>query len=360
MSAPVKIAIAGIGRMGSIHLQHALELQRETRRCVVTAIVEPDAARVARLHEVLDFDVPVLASVEDLVHAGAAEATFLVTPTKLHREHAETLLAAGQRVLLEKPLTGDAASDRELSARLDRDHPDGVMLAFQRRFDPALEYARDLMKSGLVGRVFKICSALEDSGPPPDGYNSPGILSDMAIHNVDEVNWFAGATPRSALAIGARLFGHRISTCEEDFDDAMLCVWFGNDLMGQIQVSRNHVSGYRNETVIYGEKGQIHVGRFEQKAQEVVVESYGPRGKQQPLDSRTFAMRAYNRPVPEFADRFGPAYKAELAAFVECCRNGKPFPTTHRDAAAAQEAIAAGMRAVFTEAQAARCGTAEG
>jgi myo-inositol 2-dehydrogenase/D-chiro-inositol 1-dehydrogenase len=58
-------------------------------------------------------------------------------------------------------------------------------------------------------------------------------------------------------------------------------------------------------------------------------------------------MRDYGRPLAEFVDRFGPAYKAELAAFVECCRNGSPFPSTHRDGLRAQEVIAAGMQAVI-------------
>ena len=34
-------------------------------------------------------------------------------------------------------------------------------------------------------------------------------------------------------------------------------------------------------------------------------------------------MRDYGRPVPEFVDRFGPAYRAELAHFIEQCRRGR-------------------------------------
>ena len=58
-------------------------------------------------------------------------------------------------------------------------------------------------------------------------------------------------------------------------------------------------------------------------------------------------MRDYQRPLPEFVDRFGAAYKAELSAFVECCRAGAPFPATHRDGLRAQEVIAAGMRGML-------------
>jgi predicted dehydrogenase len=67
-------------------------------------------------------------------------------------------------------------------------------------------------------------------------------------------------------------------------------------------------------------------------------------------------MRDYGRPLPEFIDRFGPAYKAELAAFVDCCRDGGPFPTSHRDGVRAQEVISAGMKAIITPDHAATVG----
>jgi predicted dehydrogenase len=57
--------------------------------------------------------------------------------------------------------------------------------------------------------------------------------------------------------------------------------------------------------------------------------------------------------LPEFVDRFGAAYKAELAAFVECCRNGAPFPTSHQDGLRAQQVISAGMQGMYGPAQAA-------
>jgi predicted dehydrogenase len=64
-------------------------------------------------------------------------------------------------------------------------------------------------------------------------------------------------------------------------------------------------------------------------------------------------MRNYGRAVPEFVDRFGPAYKAEIAEFIECCRADRVFPVTHSDALRAQQVIAAGMKALLTEKQAA-------
>jgi myo-inositol 2-dehydrogenase/D-chiro-inositol 1-dehydrogenase len=259
------------------------------------------------------------------------------------------MIQAGQRVFLEKPLTGTLQGDREFAALLEREHPQSLMLGFQRRFDAPTLFAKQLIDQGTIGRVFKIYSALEDSGPAPDGFSSPGILADMAVHNIDEVVWLSGRKPESAMAIGSRIYSHRLTTCDEDFDDALMLLDFGNDqgkgLIAQIQVTRNHVSGYRGETTIYGERGMIRIGSFNQKLLEVTVEAYGTRDTREPIAFRKFEMRRYNQPLPEFIDRYGAAYKEELRVFLECCREGKTFPITHVDGLRAQEIVAGAMSA---------------
>lgn len=333
--------------MGPIHALHAQEIEKETGSCVLSAIVDADIGRARRVAADLGPDIRAFSSIDELLASRASQASVIVTPTDNHREHAAQLVAGGQRVLLEKPLTGTLEGDREFSSELDREHPDALMLAFQRRFDAPLQYAKELMESGLVGRVFKIYSALEDSNPAPDGYRSGGILPDMSVHNVDEILWMTGQMPQAALTIGSRIYSHRLTTSQEDFDDALLCMWFPGELLAQVQVSRNHVSGYRVETILFGEQGQIKVGRFDQKPFDIMVEAYGRRGRKEPLAWRTFPMRDYQRPLPEFIDRFGPAYKAELAAFIECSVAKKKFPTSHRDGVRAQEVISAAMNAVI-------------
>jgi len=343
MSEPIRIAMVGLGRMGSIHGLHLHELAQEGK-CELAAICDADLDRARRFAAETGRKVPLFRTVEELAAAKVCDASVIVTPTDQHRPHAATLIAAGQRVFVEKPLTESLESDLEFAAELDRDHPHALMLAFQRRFDPALQYARELITSGAIGRVFKVYSAMEDSVPAPDGYQSPGILPDMSIHNVDEVLWLTGKMPTAALMIGSNIYSHRLTTCEEDFDDAQLFLWFGDEAMAEIQVGRNHVAGYRTETVIYGEEGEVQVDRFHQKPSEVIVTAYGRRGLTDPIAYRAFAMREYSRPLAEFAGRFGLAYKAELTAFIECCRSGEPFPVTHWDGARAQYVIRAGMR----------------
>jgi myo-inositol 2-dehydrogenase/D-chiro-inositol 1-dehydrogenase len=348
MNQPTKLAVAGLGRMGRIHALHVHELAQETRNCTLAALCDVVPGRAEQIAAGLGADVPIFHSIGELAAAGVADATVIVTPTDQHREHAAALIAKGQRVLVEKPLTGVLETDLEFASELDKFHPQALMLGFQRRFDPPLQYARELIGSGAIGRIFKIHSAMEDSSPAPNGYQSGGILADMSIHNVDEVLWLSGKMPKAALMIGARLYSHRLTTCEEDFDDALLYLWFEHEMVAEIHVGRNHVAGYRTESVIYGEEGVIQVDLFHQNPLEVIVKAYGRRGRSEPIASRTFPMRRYDQSLPEFAERFGLAYKAEVAAFVQCCQSNQPFPVSHRDGVRAQQVIRAGMQSVVS------------
>lgn len=334
--------------MGWVHACNLLELQRETGSCRLRAVVDRDAARLRRFQSELGFAGPMFESVEQYLAADVCRATIVAAPTEHHRPLAMALARAGHRVMLEKPLSGTLEGDLACCAELDRDHPNAVMLALQRRHDAALAHGRSLMRQGVIGRVFKVYSALEDSGPPPDGYQSDGILPDMSVHNVDEILWLAGKMPGRAMAVASVLHNKHVASCKEDFDDAMLFLWFGEELLGQVQVTRNHVSGYRVETAIYGDRGQIQIGRFNQNPREIVVDVFGRRGQAAPAARKVFPGGEGGPDAPEFVDRFGPAYKAEAAAFIQCCLQGTEFATTHSDGLRAQQVIAAGMRAVHT------------
>ncbi|MBM3728834.1 MAG: hypothetical protein FJW40_25830 [Acidobacteria bacterium] len=352
MDQTLALGIVGIGRMGWVHALHLLELGRETGACSLAAVVDRDPRTLERFRGETGYSGPVFESVEAYAAAGVCGASLVISPTEFHQAHAMHLVRAGHRVLMEKPLTGTLAGDLACCAELDRDYPNALMLAFQRRFDVALAYARDLANQGAVGRVFKIYSALEDSGPPPDGYQSGGILPDMSVHNVDEILWVTGRMPDRAMAIGSVLHNKHVASCQEDFDDAMLYMWFGEEILGQVQVTRNHVSGYRVESAIYGTGGQIQIGHFVQNPGEILVEAFGRRGGTEPIARKVFPGGGQGGPgAPEFVERFGPAYKAEAAAFIDCVRRGAAFPTSHSDGLRAQRVIEAGMRAVVTREQ---------
>jgi myo-inositol 2-dehydrogenase/D-chiro-inositol 1-dehydrogenase len=344
----VQLAVVGLGRIGVMHARNTKQAAQETG-ATLAAVVDTDFHKAQRI--AAELGARAFASVADLCDAGIVNASVVCTPTATHQADAMRLIQSGQRVLLEKPMTDQLATDREMASLLESQYPHALMLAFQRRFDAPLQYTKELMQSGAVGRVFKIVSALEDSGPAPQGYKSGGILKDMSVHNVDEVLWLAGRLPDAAACGGSILYSRKLVESEDEYDDGFLLLWFGDDLLAQIQVSRNHVSGYRIETWIFGENGQIHMGRFEGDPHRVWVEAYGKRGSKEPIARRSFDMPVFDN-VPEFIDRFGPAYLEEVRTFIRCCQDDAPFPVTHRDGIRAMEVIEAAQQSRWTRAMA--------
>ena len=75
MSEPIKIAVVGVGRMGPIHALHLQELAQETGRCAVATLVDVDIERARRCADKMGCDVPILASIDELIHAGIGRAS---------------------------------------------------------------------------------------------------------------------------------------------------------------------------------------------------------------------------------------------------------------------------------------------
>ena len=71
------------------------------------------------------------------------------------------------------------------------------------------------------------------------------------IHNPrsPQILWLIGKMPTKAMSIASRIYSHALTTSDEDFDDALFLMWFGGQILAQVQVSSTHVSGYRVETL---------------------------------------------------------------------------------------------------------------
>ena len=352
MEGPLKLGIVGAGRIGVFHAQHVQEIAADRGDCGLSAVVdahEDTAQRVAaQLQGRQSQPIRGFRRIEEAIDAGALDAAVVSSRTEDHEGHTRTLVDAGCRVLLEKPLASSfesaAALAEHLAARPGGDR--AVMQAFQRRFDEPLRRAKELIDEGAVGQPFKIVSVLEDPDPPPDGYQSPGLLPDMSVHNVDEVVWLLGQRPDRVTATASRLYNTGIASVKEDYDDGLLSLWFPGGAAAQVQVSRNHVAGYRNETWVYGDRGVVHVGGFQEDPLRVDVEAL-VRGRA--LARETFRMRSYDAPtVPVFVERFGPAYRAEMEHFIDCVTRDEPFAVTHEDGLEALRIVEAAARAVQT------------
>ena len=333
----MKYGVYGVGRIGRIHARLVMDLGSE-----ITCIGDDSkgALKVAVDELSLECDT-YLNTTEMIENHPEMEAVIIASHTKDHARHALPFIQAALPVYLEKPLTDDLAESFQFVADVGT-RENILLIGLQRRFDEALCYAKSIIDKGHLGNIREIRSILRDQNPPPPTYSSRGLIIDMGIHVADEVIWLTGEFP---VSVWARLFEARDynSPIDEGGNTAFVGFETPGGIIGRLDLSRTHSSGYNNETYIIGTKGTLHVGRFSGYPGPVPVELWTSDGKLHEI-SKTFDMSYPQGDYPEFLPRFKKAYFEAHKHFQEVVGKKEPFRVTQNDVLKAQVFVEAAHR----------------
>jgi predicted dehydrogenase len=338
MATSFRYALYGVGRIGRVHGQI---LQSQGQEIVAIGDEQPAAIELAKKA----LNVPKAASATspaELLKSGRIDAVVISSHTKDHARDATPFVKAGIPVYLEKPLTADLP---EAFSFVETVGTDGklMQIGLQRRYDEALTYAKRLLDDGHVGKLREIRCILRDQFPPPATYTSRGLIIDMGIHVADEAIWLCGEFPSE---IWARMFNARDydSPIDEGGNTAHVGFLTPSGVIGRLDLSRTHASGYNNETYVIGTKGTLHVGRFAGYPGPIPVELWTNQGKLHEL-SKTFEM-TYDLPKDraEFQPRFHKAYGVAHERFRAAVKDKVPFAVTQNDVLDAQVMVEAAHR----------------
>jgi len=133
----------------------------------------------------------------------------VATPTATHLPLGLRLAQAGVHVLIEKPLTLDAAEAGELTAAFESRGLVGAVGHIE-RYNPALQQARDRIEAGQLGEIHQV--ATRRQGPFPARIGDVGVILDLATHDIDLTAW---VTRSQYTAVSART-AHRSGRRHED------------------------------------------------------------------------------------------------------------------------------------------------
>ncbi len=201
------------------------------------------------------------ATVEAAMAAGRFDGAVIATPTAFHAAQAEALIAAGCRILLEKPVALDVAAAQHL-AHAEAKSGLPILLGYTWRWWTALRELRARLQAGLIGRPLRaelvMASHLEDwhpGEPLSDFFMSQAALGGGALldesHWIDQMLWMFG----EPAAIAAHV--ERVSTLPIDTDDHVELQAFYE---GGLRV-RVHLDLYTRPTersiAIFGERGAL-------------------------------------------------------------------------------------------------------
>lgn len=145
---PTRLAIAGAGTIGQAHMAVA----QRSPTCTLSAIVDPSPAAVEVARAA---NVPLFASLEDLLATDRPDGVLLATPNHLHVPQALQCLEAGLPILLEKPIATTVAQGEQL-LKVVKATGARVLIGHHRAHSPIMRKAKEVVNSGQLGQLVAV------------------------------------------------------------------------------------------------------------------------------------------------------------------------------------------------------------
>lgn len=295
----VRIGVIGVGIMGYNHARVLAELPHVE----LVAVADPDRDQAMRVAKAVGCEA--VADHKTLIGLGI-DAAVIAAPTHLHHPIALDVIGAGVHALVEKPIAPTVEEGRQIVAAA-RNQGVTLMVGHVERFNPAVQ----AIKQALAGeRILSI--AITRVGPFPPRMSNVGVVIDLAVHDIDLICWF---TESNIVEVQPQLSSARAS--RED----IALLQFRTESGVLAHINTNWLTPFKARTVHVATHDKYVIGDLLTRQ---VSECFGfqPDG--------SYSMRhlsvGHSEPL-----------RAELIAFVDAIRNGKPPAVSGEEGVASLE-----------------------
>ncbi len=151
MDEKIRVGILGAGRAGDG--MHGRELKLYPDKFEITAICDIDAERAemcAEKYQCRSFSDP-----DAFFKAGGFDLVAVATYSKTHMQYTRQALESGYYTIIEKPIAITYEEAKELLV-LDKKFPGKLFCRQNRRFEAAFQHVRELLATGIIGKVHTI------------------------------------------------------------------------------------------------------------------------------------------------------------------------------------------------------------
>ncbi|HNB28234.1 MAG TPA: inositol 2-dehydrogenase [Alphaproteobacteria bacterium] len=305
----MRFGLLGAGRIGQIHGRSVAAHKSAS----LVAITDVDAKAVAALAQ--ETGASVAKSAADIIADKSIDAVLICTPTDTHADLIEQAAKAGKAVFCEKPV--DLSADRVRAClKVVAETKAPLMIGFNRRFDPSFASLQQRLAAGEVGKAEIVTILSRDPGPPPVSYitRSGGLFRDMMIHDLDMARFLLGEEPVEVSALASCLVDPEIGKAG-DIDTAVVTLRTASGKLAQISNSRRATYGYDQRIEVHGSGGLLRAHNLHATTVE-----------------RANAQGFNSDPVLHFfLERYLPAYRAEMDAFITGVAAGKALNPSGED-----------------------------
>jgi len=193
-----RVAVVGCGYWGVNYLR----VLRELPDVSAVYAFDPRPDRVEELTERFPLVKP-MSSFDQVLNDPGIDAAVICTPATTHHEVAAPLLEAGKHVLVEKPITTEAAEARRL---IEQAESAGLtlMVGHTFLFNPGIEAVKRYIDKGTIGRLHYLYAQRTNLGPIRYDVNA---LWDLAPHDISIFNYLLDGNPKWVSAVASRVLG---------------------------------------------------------------------------------------------------------------------------------------------------------
>lgn len=267
MKTPVRFGVIGLGIMGE---QYVRFYQEHTQSNVVAV----SARRMEQASAVAEkFGVErVSTDWREITEAKDIDAICIALPDDAHFEVAQSAIAHGKHVLIEKPLTTDLAQADAL-VRLASGKSNKVQVAFNHRWLSSYHHGHTLIEQGAIGKPLYAYARKNDTIFVPTEMirwadrTTPAWF--LSSHDIDLVCWYFAAEPVEARAWGVKkvLVERGIDT----YDMISAQVRFENGAIASFESGWIYPNSFPtivdSFVEVIGERGHLHFDRKRESAE---------------------------------------------------------------------------------------------
>ena len=223
---PLRIGVIGVGSIGRVHAR----LLADDPDCLLVALADPTPAGGELATEL---GVTWYRDHETLLAEESLDGVVVAVPTALHASVGLACVSAGVHMLMEKPITDELPAGRDLVSAAEAAGV-RIVVGHHRRFDPAVERAREIIAGGELGRLVLV-SAIWAARKPDDllaGRVAVGARGRIRscinlIHDLDCLRHICGEIVEVSAAIASRA----VREFEVE-DTAAIVLRFANGALG--------------------------------------------------------------------------------------------------------------------------------
>jgi myo-inositol 2-dehydrogenase / D-chiro-inositol 1-dehydrogenase len=288
------VALFGAGRIGQIHAGN-IAAHPDCKLVRVVDVYQPAAEALAEKYGAQ------ASSLDDALKDSSVNLVAICSATDTHADLIEAAARAGKAIFCEKPV--DLSLERvERCLATVREAGVPLMVGFNRRFDPSMAGLQQALAGGEVGELELVTISSRDPGAPSPEYvkTSGGLFRDMTIHDFDMARWLLQEEPVTVFASAAALIDPQIKALG-DVDTAVITLTCASGKMAVITNSRRASYGYDQRIEVHGSKGMLSVANHPESS---LIKSVAEGVVAQ-------------KPMHFFLQRYGDAYRLELAGLIE-------------------------------------------